>query len=259
MGAPLAILGVTGADGAALEAVGFPDANVAVAAGAAIGDTGARAAAAIAVSANRDQAVVSVNGVERARTGRGAAVVLVDPRGRVEAYNLDASGRLRVPFDMNIMPLFRVTGAVSCVDVGNAGWRDISALATRQLAVRIDNYRAFQSTLVLFVVGDAPATPRLTEVSGSGVPRMSVRTFRLADAGDRDKLRLTAIADCLEAVPATDAALFVSRIELEVNDQGDHRAMRLDLDVVPRHAFVRAAVDLNNPKRATVCGVSAGL
>ena len=97
--------------------------------------------------------------MERARTASGAAVVLVDPSGRVEAYELDAARRLRVPFDMNAMPLFRLTGTVSCADVGNAGWTNISKLAGRQLAVRIDNYRPFESKAIFYVAGDAPAKP----------------------------------------------------------------------------------------------------
>jgi hypothetical protein len=44
-------------------------------------------------------------------------------------------------------------------------------------------------------------------------------------------------------------------VEITVRDQGDHRAIRLDLGVAPVKAMVRATVDLNNPKRATVCGI----
>jgi hypothetical protein len=256
VGAPLAILGVAGTRGAAMESIGAPRAALSVPAGGPIGGTAIVAGASISVTADRDQAVVSIDGIERVRTGRGVAVVLVDPRGGIGTYTLDGSRDLRVPFDMRAMPLFRVTGTVACNDVGNAGWQDISGAAARQMAIRIDNYRPFLSTTTLYLAGESPAAPQLTEVGGRGVPRMSVQTFRTADAGDRERLRQAALTDHLETLAALAAGPFVSRVELAVNDEGDYRAMRVDFGVVPTRTFVRATVDLNNPRRATVCGIS---
>ena len=256
VGAPLAILGVKGSGGAAMESIGAPRASVAVAKGAAIDGTGVVAAAAVTVSADRDEAAISIDGVERARTARGVALVLVDPRGGIDAYTLDGTRDLRVPFDMRLMPLFKITGTVTCADVGNAGWLDISATAARQMVVRIDNYRPFQSTTILYLAGESPAAAQLSEVSGRGVPRMTVQTFRTADAGDRERLRRAALDDRIESPAAIEGGPFVSRVEIAVDDEGDHRAVRVDVGFVPTHALVHTTVDLNNPKRATICGIS---
>ena len=99
---------------------------------------------------------------------RGAALVLIDPRGGIEAYPVEGARNLRVPFDMNIFPLFRVAGAVSCVDVGNAGWKDVSTILARQMALRIDNYRPYETSAVFYLSADEAAAPTVTEVSGSG-------------------------------------------------------------------------------------------
>ncbi len=158
---------------------------------------------------------------------------------------------------MKIFPLFRATGAVACLDVGNAGWKDISTLITRHLAVRIDNYRPYETSTVLYLTSDTAVEPKVTEATGSGEQAVAVTTFRLADAAERDRLKLAQAAD--GAAPITATAGVVSRVEITVRDQGDHRAIRLDLGVAPTQALVRATVDLNNPKRATVCGISPSL
>jgi len=254
VGAPLAVVGVNGAGGQAIESVGLPEARASVALNAPIGTTGRIAAASIDVTADRAEAVITVNGVVRARVSRGAALVLIDPRGGIEAYPADGERNLRVPFDMKVFPLFRVTGAVSCVDVGNAGWKDISTVVARQIALRIDNYRPFETSAVLYLSAAEAIAPRITEASGSGDQDIATRTFRLADAGDRDQLKLAQAADSVP--PATGESGTVSRVEIKVRDRGDHRAIRIDLGVAPIRAMVRATVDLNNPKRATVCGIS---
>jgi len=253
VGTPLAVIGVNGASGEAIQSIGSPEARASVALNAPIGTTGRAAAAAVDVTANRDEAVVSVNGVARARVSRGAVLVLIDPRGGIEAYPVDGARNLRVPFDMKIFPLFRVAGAVSCVDVGNTGWQNVSTILARQIAVRIDNYRPYETSVVFYLSADEAAAPTVTEASGSGDQEIAVTTFRLANAADRDRLKAAQAADSV--APATADTGVVSRVEITVRDQGDHRAIRLDLGVTPVRAMVRATVDLNNPKRATVCGV----
>ena len=253
VGTPLALVGVNGASGQAIQSAGFPEARASVALNAPIGTTGRMAAAAVDATANRDEAVVSVNGAARVRVRRGAALVLIDPRGGIEAYPVEGARNLRVPFDMTIFPLFRVAGAVSCVDVGNAGWKDASTILARQMALRIDNYRPYETSAVFYLSADEAAAPTVTEVSGSGDQHIAVSTFRMDNAADRERLTAALAAD---SAPQTigDTGI-VSRVEITVRDLGDHRAIRLDLGVAPVKAMVRATVDLNNPKRATVCGI----
>ena len=253
VGLPLAVIGVNGASGEAIQSIGVPEARASVALNAPLGTTGRAAAAAVDVTANRDEAVVSVNGAVRARVTRGAALVLIDPRGGIEAYPVEGARDLRVPFDMKVFPLFRVVGSVSCVDVGNAGWKDVSTILARRIALRIDNYRPYESSAVFYLSAGAAAAPTVTEVIGSGDQEIAVTTFRLDDAADRLRLKAAEAADSV--APTTGESGVVSRVEITVRDQGDHRAIRLDLGITPVTAMVRATVDLNNPKRATVCGI----
>jgi hypothetical protein len=198
---------------------------------------------------------VAVGGVERARVGRGVALALVDAAGRIESFSLETAAGLRVPFDMRVLPLFKVTGAVSCMDVGNAGWQDVTTLISGEsIAVRIDNYRPFLARATFWVAGERPATPRLTDVSGSGAPTVTARTFRTTNEASLRQLRLAALDDGLQSNGMLEASPFVSRVEIVVDDGGDFSAARLGLGMTPVRALVKAVVDLDNPKRATVCG-----
>jgi hypothetical protein len=122
--------------------------------------------------------------------------------------------------------------------------------------VQIDNYRPFLSHTVFYFAGDSPASPQMTEVSGSGLPILSVDTYRMDSSADRARLQRAAARDRIETIAAIAAGPVVSRVELAVNDDGAHRAMRVDFGMTPTRTFVRATVDLNNPRRATVCGIS---
>ena len=256
-GAPLAVIGVQGVRRAALEGDGAQSSEVAVARGAPIGDTGVLSRSGIDVTADRRGAAVTVDGATVARAASGAALVVIDPSGRTEAHEIESRAEMRVPFPMQLMRLYRITAAADCTDVGNTGWRDLSSSVTGPwVAIRIDNYRAFLSKTTLYVSGDRPAAPRLTLVNGRGTPRERTDTFRVQVARDRHRLEQLAAADGLTALSKlTSGSAFVSRYEVDVNDNGDHRAMRLDLGMTPAVALVRAVVDLNNPKRASVCGI----
>ena len=48
----------------------------------------------------------------------------------------------------------------------------------------------------------------------------------------------------------------VQRVELKVNDRGDFSWSALDLRARPDVVLARASVDLNNPRRAGLCGWS---
>ena len=55
------------------------------------------------------------------------------------------------PIDMSPLPVFRLSKVTSCQDIGNSGWQDITSVASDgRLLVRIDNYRAFDSVVVLY-------------------------------------------------------------------------------------------------------------
>ena len=59
-----------------------------------------------------------------------------------------------LPIDMTPLPLWKMTGAAACQDVGNVGWRDVTReAADGQILVRTDNYRPFAGKVVLYTAG----------------------------------------------------------------------------------------------------------
>jgi hypothetical protein len=256
-GAPLAIVGVKGVPGTAAEADGVPTALVEISKGAIIGRTNVRAPVSFRVRAERDAALITIDGVPAARVTSGAVAVSIDPRGHIETHVFDPLHDLRMPFDMSALPLFRLTATAACNDIGNVGWRNISAsVHSSRIAVRIDNYRAFLSRTTFYIGADRGIAPQLTLVGGHGTPNMSVDSFRMASAEDRQRLEKTAAADGFADADRLTGSPFVARVELDVNDKGDFRAMQLEFASAPTAVYVRSRVDLNNPRRAVVCGVS---
>jgi hypothetical protein len=143
-----------------------------------------------------------------------------------------------------------------CHDVGNTGWQDITdAVADGRLVFRIDNYRPFDAAVVIYTGSDdAPqAAPLLAASQGPGSPTLSVISFsgrddpRLARSLERDGV---ALRDRLMA------RAIIRRIEVRVNDRGQFSWSALDLRDRPAVAVVRASVDMDNPRRASVCSWS---
>ncbi len=157
--------------------------------------------------------------------------------------------------DMSPLPFFRLVRAAACRDVGNAGWQDISNdVREGRVLARIDNYRAFDATLVLYT-GSASThagEPLLAASHGPRTPIMSVDTFRGGDASLNAALQRDGVSggDRLRQLGV------IRRIELRVNDLGQSSWSALDLRDRPAVTLVRATVDLNNPRRASVCAWS---
>ncbi len=251
------LVGAMGARGPGLEALWADGFDLLVEAGREIGRTGVLAPAAIRVAADRAGAVVTVAGVERARISTGAVMATIDPHGEVEAHALDPKRDLRVPFDMRLQPLYRLTQAGSCANLGHQRWQDASALvADGRTAVRIDNYRPFDARIVFYVIADGALNPTVTRTRGWGRPSLSSVTFATATPSDRAALRRVMRADGLRDPGPLGAASSVSRIQVVVNDEGEFSALTIDFGGRPTYAMARATADLANPERATLCGVS---
>ena len=160
-----------------------------------------------------------------------------------------------VPIDMSPLPLFRLSRVTSCQDIGNTGWQDITDVASDgRLLIRIDNYRPFDSVVVLYAAYHSANrfSPLLAASHGPETPSMTVASFdgpgaALAAAVQRDDLALGA---------RLGGKSTVRRIELKVNDRGDFSWSALDLRGHPDVVLARASVDLNNPRRASLCGWS---
>ena len=262
VGAPYAVIGVGGAKGGALEADIRPDARVvdlSVASGAVVGATDVRAPGDIRAHADGQTAVISLGGKELVRTSDGAVVALIGPSGVAETFVLDLADGFRVPMDMGPLPLFELTDAGSCVNLGNLGWRDVSGVPIDgTVMVRIDNYRPFLSRSTFYVVGERPAAPTLRDGPGTGVPALAVRSFRKADPADAAALSRSLADDKLTLPIADRSAGYVTRVEVTVNDNGDYKSTVLAFGVQPAQTMARIIVDRDSERRATVCGAPSG-
>jgi hypothetical protein len=261
-GVPYAVIGVGGARGGALEGSDRPDTReveLTAASGAAVGTTGVLAPADIRAYADGQTAVISVGGEEPVRTNDGAVVALVGPRGGAETFVLDLAGQFRVPMDMRPLPLFELTEAATCINLGNLGWRDVSIVPfDGRVTVRIDNYRPFLSHATFYVVSDRPAVPTLTEGPGTGVPALAVRSFRVDDPADAAALARSLADDQLALPGAARSGTYVSRAELSVDDNGDYKSTVLAFGVQPTQTMARITVDRDSERRATLCGSPPG-
>jgi len=157
--------------------------------------------------------------------------------------------------DMSHMPLFRVQKVAGCRDVGNLGWQDISGLPPDdgRLLVRLDDYRPFDATVTLYAGSQAPpdSPPRLASSQGPRAPIMTTETFSGADGA-----ALTAALQ-RDGVSSSASLLrhpHVTRIHLSVNDDGQSSWSALDLREKADTLLVKALIDRDNSKRASVCG-----
>jgi hypothetical protein len=174
---------------------------------------------------------------------------------RFEPIHLSAAGEHLEPIDMAPLPVFRLTKVTSCQDIGNAGWRDITDVARDgRLLIRIDNYRPFESVVVLYAGQQSAlvAAPVLAASHGPESPVMKVTSFQGADP----KLAAALRQDGVSAAERLQRMSAVQRVELKVNDRGDFSWSALDLRIRPDVVLAEATVDLNNPRRAGLCGWS---
>jgi hypothetical protein len=260
-GAPYAVIGVGGVKSGALEAANPPgatEADVSLASGATVGATTATAPVDIRAYADGGSAVISVEGKELVRSKDGAVAAMIGPRGVIESFALDPADGFRVPMEMSFMPLYELTEAGTCVNLGNVGWRDVSGVPINgRLTIRVDNYRPFLTRSVFYVVGDVPAIPALTNEQGQGTPALTVRSFRPAVAADAAALARSLSTDQL-ALPLIAGAKSVSRVEVSVDDNGDYKSAVLAFGFAPAQTLARITVDRDADRRATVCGASSG-
>jgi hypothetical protein len=249
-----AVVGVAGKPGAARDA-GQLSASVSIPKDSAIGGSGVSAVVPIDASADAATARVTINGTERARSDGGAVIAIVDRSGRATATVLDTHDNLRVPLDMAPLPLYRLSAASACRDIGNTGWQDLSMLGNDgTLAVRIDNYRPFLARALFYLAGSEAAHAQLSEVSGVGTPAISTQTFELSSPSGRAALTEAVARDQAHLPAAFSGVKVVSRVELAVNDKGAFSSARVGFGFVPSAVYGRTTVDLSNPRRATVCG-----
>ncbi len=189
---------------------------------------------------------IDVDGAEVLRTDAALAVVSLDSTGQVRQRLTPARSNSLKPA---IGPplAWRMVGSVRCEEVGDRVWHDVTSIAAAGLVIRTDNYRAYDSRAVLYLVADQPLQVRLTRTSGPA-PKVDIelippqaRAARLA-------------ADGMAAAPALLNAPQLVRLAQQVNDGGDQASSVFDLGAVPRALWALGEADRVAAPRVRVCG-----
>ncbi len=164
------------------------------------------------------------------------------------------------PIAMGHLPLFVLVASAPCLDIGDGAWQDISpTTAGGRLMLRIDNFRAFDSRIVLYVAAPTELDPWLAGRLGYGRAESDVAHFAPAEQADRQRLLSSLARDGLDASEALTRESHVYRIDIRANDEGELTSLPLELGGQPQAAWARALMDIPAPRRAGVCGWAADL
>jgi hypothetical protein len=155
-----------------------------------------------------------------------------------------------VPVQMQYLPLFRVASYDRCAEIGNLGWVDVSdELNDGYGRVRIDNYQPFDASVTLLIASAQPIQPRVLGVAGYGVPTIEQGPEQPDEAFRQVPTLRTRLANPGDS--GQNIRLY--RLSVRINDEGQFATYHVDLGAVPLVAYANARVDLNNPRRATIC------
>ncbi|MCX6539692.1 MAG: DUF2723 domain-containing protein [Acidobacteria bacterium] len=256
-GTAIGVIGVSGGPAGSAVMLAPGATGIMVQANTRIGQTDTVAAVDLRVSAGDDGAVVSLGGRDVVRAASGIVIAVLTAGGRlVDASSIDMANGLRVPIDMRQLPLYRMTFAGRCEDVGNTGWKDVSLpLGSGATIARIDNYRAFDASMVIYAASEDAFSPAVTSTAGTGQPRVVTDVYDTADRAQAAALTRRFAEDGIGADMWRRPERRVVRISIAVNDGGDYSTTTLNLGRKLLFGLARATVDLNNPRRATLCSV----
>jgi hypothetical protein len=239
-----ALVGLPHSAGGAVESEGTPDVSLEVAAGRDVGSSTALPRN-VKVRVSAGETVIQVEGEEPFRTTSALAVIVLGERGQIRQRLVPASlGTLRPA--LTAVPAYTLSASSMCVDIGDRSWHDLSAVAARELLVRVNNYQAFDARVVLYAAAASPLVPRLVESRGPEPARMTVDAIPSTDRAAR------LAADSLTA-PALLQAPHVVRIQLGVNDRGDESANLLDLGGDPVAVWATGTADRVAAPRVRAC------
>lgn len=156
--------------------------------------------------------------------------------------------------------IFRLVATSTCFDIGNTGWMDVGAALEPKgrWSLKIDNYRSFDSTVTLYAGAAKRMEPGQFGAGGAGTPVLTSENFSRDDQADALRLRTRLADDHVTLPDAIARAPFVARTEILVNDKGAFSLIGVDQGAPTTGATARATVDLNNPKRATICSHPVG-
>ena len=262
---PFVIAGVKGATRGALELAGAEAARgLNLQTRQEIGRTGVRAPVALRAATTATGGAIWVGGREVARTELGLALATVGPGGDVTGTRVfDLDHDMRATLDMGPRPLFRVASVSPCIELGDGGWREITAVVGRsRMEWRVDNYRAFDSFVLMYLGADSPLQLQLadyfTGCQDSPCPEQTRPELTVDSYLTTDPVQLAALERSLEEDGLTrDEALgqarLAYRVRLIVNDGGHFTVFAVELGGPPTRALARAETDLKNPRRAVAC------
>jgi hypothetical protein len=126
--------------------------------------------------------------------------------------------------------------------------------AEARLVGRVDNYRPFDATWLVYLSAALPLPARLAGWTWPGEPTLSVEHFD--PRNDRARLRESLERDRFVDAGDILAGPWVTRLEIRVNDRGESSVFRVNLGARPDRAWARAAVDEPRPDRAGVCAAA---
>jgi hypothetical protein len=193
------------------------------------------------VEAGPEGAHIRVQGRTLASTIDGVALALVQPNGRVNAAWELSPPALEVPFTRRAFPAFVLTGLPDCAQVGNLGWQDVSPQgATGRVLAVLDNHAPFEARLALEARASQALALGLVQARGPGRPVLDRADTSAPPANADARTRIA------------------SRGAWRANDAGASARLVFDLGGLPERLWVRAQVDLDNPRRARLCRLSVG-
>jgi hypothetical protein len=197
------------------------------------------------VRVTADGIVVQVGEDEPLRTTAPWASAVLGEQGQLRGWYLPASGwTLRPPLEA--VEAYTLTSSIRCEDIGDRTWHDVSHVATRELLLHVNNYRAYDARAVAYVASSGPPGPRI--VATRGPAPLHFRVERLD--GAQRALRMA--ADRL-ANDAVQRAPHVARLELTVNDGGDEATQVVDLGVEPLAVWALGEADRLAGPRVRAC------
>jgi hypothetical protein len=262
--APFAMVGVKGATQGALQAAGTEPAALSTAAGTAIGVPPTVLLVETEVVATGNEARVRIGQEDVLHTTDGIGVVVFDQDGRIADRRVfDPARDLTTTFNMGPWPLHRVTFGGPCVALGDNEWHDITSIvSTSTFEARLDNFRPFDASIVVYAESDRPLAPAITfHHEGCHAfpcpyiypPALSSESFMPASDDGLERLRKQLEADGLNPAETPVHADNVTRTAIAMNDQGQFVTFALDFRRAPTRVLARAVTDVQNPNRARVC------
>lgn len=191
------------------------------------------------------QISIRVGGRDILASDGAMAVVVLGDAGQVRRRLLPAMpGTLRPRLDT---PVFRLVRSVSCADIGDRRWHDVTAVADRVLRVRFDNYRDHTASATLLLGGAAPFDVSLREAVGTASPRIDVTPVPAADRSMAFARAGATLTDQWRAAP------HVVRADVRVGDPVDLAVLTLDIGAEPTVLAATGSADRVAAPRVRVC------